>query len=67
MTITTTSPDHVSDRNAAFERLFNFRDLGGYVAGDGRTIRWGRLYRSDGLQSITDNAVDTLNISISYT
>ena len=60
MTITTTGPDHVSDRNAAFERLFNFRDLGGYVAGDGRTIRWGRLYRSDGLQSITDNDVDTL-------
>lgn len=29
--------------------MFNFRDLGGYPAADGRTVRWGRLFRSDSL------------------
>ncbi|MEO3974875.1 tyrosine-protein phosphatase [Streptomyces sp. CAU 1734] len=28
---------------------FNFRDLGGYRAGDGWTVPWRRLYRADGL------------------
>ncbi|WP_069164793.1 tyrosine-protein phosphatase [Nocardia altamirensis] len=36
-------------RHIEFERLHNFRDLGGYTAADGRTIAWGRLYRSDSL------------------
>lgn len=39
-------------RHIAFERLHNFRDLGGYRTGDGRTIRWGRLYRSDSLSKL---------------
>ncbi|WP_322761905.1 tyrosine-protein phosphatase [Frankia sp. Cr2] len=36
-------------RYIAFECLHNFRDLGGYQAADGRTVRWGRLFRSDSL------------------
>src|SRR5580698_10156035 len=32
---------------------YNFRDLGGYPTLDGRTTRWGRLYRSDTLQELT--------------
>ena len=41
------------------ERLFrlegtlNFRDLGGYVGVDGRTVRWGRVFRSDALHGLT--------------
>ncbi len=31
----------------------NFRDLGGYVARDGRTVRWRRLFRSDHLAGLT--------------
>jgi hypothetical protein len=31
-----------------FERLHNFRDLGGYPAADGRQVRWGQLW-SDSL------------------
>jgi hypothetical protein len=35
---------------------YNFRDLGGYPAGDGRMTRWGRLFRSDTLHEL--NAAD---------
>ena len=31
----------------------NFRDLGGYRARDGRTVRWRRLFRSDHLGALT--------------
>lgn len=41
------------DRCVRFEAAFNFRDMGGYRCGDGRHLRWGRLYRSDALQWMT--------------
>jgi protein-tyrosine phosphatase len=31
----------------------NFRDLGGYVGADGRQVRWGRIYRSGVMASLT--------------
>lgn len=37
------------ERHIGFEGLHNFRDLGGYRTGDGRTVRWRRLYRADSL------------------
>ena len=37
------------ERHITFDRLHNFRDLGGYSTQDGRTVQWGRLYRSDSL------------------
>lgn len=33
-------------RLLAFEGISNFRDLGGYQTEDGRTVKWGALYRS---------------------
>lgn len=39
-------------RHIPYERLCNFRDLGGYATGDGRSVRWGRLYRSDSLAKL---------------
>ncbi|HKJ27750.1 MAG TPA: tyrosine-protein phosphatase, partial [Anaerolineales bacterium] len=38
--------DDESSRLLPFKRVANFRDLGGYPAADGRTVRWGALYRS---------------------
>lgn len=33
---------------------FNFRDIGGYSTGNGKQVRRNRLYRSDGLQRLTE-------------
>lgn len=43
------------DRAIAFEAVFNFRDLGGYPTSDGRTTRWRRLFRADGLNRLRDH------------
>ncbi len=34
----------------------NFRDLGGYHTREGRTVRWRKLFRSDALHELTDDA-----------
>ncbi len=36
-------------RHIEFERLHNFRDLGGYLTEDGGMVRWRCLFRSDSL------------------
>jgi protein-tyrosine phosphatase len=33
----------------------NFRDMGGYVANDGRTMRWGHIFRSGHLSDMTED------------
>ena len=38
----------------------NFRDLGGYPAGDGRTVRWRQIFRSNHLGHLTDEDVSVL-------
>ena len=38
----------------------NFRDLGGYAAGDGRRIKWGVVYRSGELSQLSDEDVGKL-------
>ena len=45
------------DRHLRLEGCFNFRDLGGYATGDGRTIRPRTLFRADGPHALT--AADT--------
>lgn len=42
------------NRHIHFERLHNFRDLGGYPTEDGQVVRWGRLFRSDSLGKLRD-------------
>jgi protein-tyrosine phosphatase len=48
-------PEHVRKRHLALEGAPNFRDLGGYATADGRTVKWGKLYRSDNLSHLTDD------------
>jgi protein-tyrosine phosphatase len=45
----------VAERRLPLEGSPNFRDLGGYLAEDGRSVRWGQLYRSGGLGRLTDD------------
>ena len=41
-------------RKLPFEQAHNFRDLGGYLSGDGRYTRWGKIYRTDKLSSLSE-------------
>ena len=43
----------VAERNVPLAGAVNFRDLGGYAATDGRRVRWGRLFRSGHLSTLT--------------
>jgi protein-tyrosine phosphatase len=43
-----------AERLVPLEGTLNFRDLGGYPTAGGRRVRWGRVFRSDGLGELTD-------------
>ena len=42
------------ERHVPLEGQPNFRDLGGYRTADGRTVRWGEVYRSGELSGLSD-------------
>ncbi|WP_209121621.1 tyrosine-protein phosphatase [Alkalihalobacillus sp. BA299] len=46
--------DHMSRRVIPLEGTFNFRDLGGYPAADGRRVKWGKLFRAGNLSGMTE-------------
>lgn len=51
----------MAEREFAFERVINFRDLGGYRTSDGRSVRWRRLFRSGSPHRMSeDEATQTL-------
>jgi len=47
-------------RHVPLEGQPNFRDLGGYRTADGRTVKWGEVYRSGELGQLTDDDVTVL-------
>jgi len=52
-------PEHgealvLADRSLHLESAPNFRDVGGYRTEDGRWVRMGLVYRSDGLEDLSD-------------
>jgi protein-tyrosine phosphatase len=51
----------VAERVLPLQGGRNFRDLGGYATSDGRRVRWGTLYRSGTMASLTDADYDYLN------
>lgn len=44
----------VAERIIPLKGALNFRDLGGYRTADGRSVKWGKLYRSAGLSLLTE-------------
>ena len=51
----------IAARRLALEGAYNFRDLGGIQTSDGKTIRWGRVFRSDTLTRLTSADYMRLN------
>lgn len=49
-----------ADRHFPFEGCFNFRDIGGYPAADGRTVRWGRYYRAGRQDRMTERDLERI-------
>jgi len=47
-------------RHIALHGQSNFRDIGGYETIDGRTVKWGQVYRSGELPRLTDEDVAIL-------
>jgi len=45
----------VAERILPLTQGSNFRDVGGYRTSDGRTVRWGRIYRSGATPSLTED------------
>jgi protein-tyrosine phosphatase len=48
------------DPHIVLEGQSNFRDLGGYKTRDGRSIRWGQVFRSGELPALTPSDLRTL-------
>jgi protein-tyrosine phosphatase len=57
----------VSERRLGLEGTPNFRDFGGYETQQGRRVKWGKLYRSGQLSTLTERdleLLDALNIDL---
>lgn len=53
-------PESTASRHVALEGQPNFRDIGGYRTSDGKTVKWGQVYRSGELPRLTDKDVAKL-------
>jgi len=51
----------VSARNIDFKKTVNFRDIGGLETKDGRTVKWGKIYRSDNLSKLKSSELKKFN------
>jgi len=50
----------VSERRLGMQGTPNFRDFGGYRTKDGRQVKWGYLFRSGQLSTLSDQDIDLL-------
>ncbi|MCJ7754110.1 MAG: tyrosine-protein phosphatase [Thermoanaerobaculales bacterium] len=48
------------ERHIVLDGQPNFRDLGGYETTDGRTVKWGQVFRSGELPRLSDDDMATL-------
>lgn len=51
----------IGARRLALQGAYNFRDLGGMPTVDGKTVRWGQVFRSDTLTRLTSADYTRLN------
>lgn len=51
----------ITNRRVDFKKAVNFRDIGGIKTKDGKTVRWGKVFRSDNLSKITSREFDRFN------
>lgn len=51
----------MTERHLALDGCLNLRHLGGYLTSEGREVRWGCLYRSGELCSLTDTDLDAVS------
>lgn len=49
-----------AERVLPLEGVSNFRDMGGYVTEDQRTVKWGKLYRSANLSGATAEDIEKI-------
>ncbi|MDR1402767.1 MAG: tyrosine-protein phosphatase [Tannerellaceae bacterium] len=50
----------LAERHLPMEGGYNFRDLGGKKTADGRFVKWGKIFRSDDLGSLTERDLNYL-------
>ena len=48
------------ERDLPFASVPNFRDIGGYLTKDGRTVRWNRVYRASALDNLSQHDAERL-------
>lgn len=51
----------IVNRSVDFKKTVNFRDIGGIKTMDGKTVRWGKIFRSDNLSKIKTREFDKFN------
>ena len=56
-----TNNNNEYSRILPLEGGFNFRDMGGYESADGKTVKWGHVFRSDEMGRLTPADLDYLN------
>lgn len=54
------SPQDLAQRHIPLNGASNFRDIGGYKAQDGRSVKWRKIFRSDHLAALDDNDLKQL-------
>lgn len=51
----------IAERHLPMEGGFNFRDLGGYQTISGKSVKWGKVFRSDELNMLTSSDLEYLS------
>jgi protein-tyrosine phosphatase len=51
----------VTNRRIDFDNTVNFRDLGGLKTKDGKTVNWGKIFRSDNLSELKSSEFQRFN------